>query len=39
MGFPGGSVVKNPPANAGGEVEMQGLEGGPQGRGYMYACD
>ena len=23
----------------GGEVEMQGSEGGPQGRGYMYACD
>ena len=26
MGFPGGSVVKNPPANAGNVVQSLGLE-------------
>ena len=28
-GFPGGAVVKNPPANAGDKVSISGLGGSP----------
>ena len=31
MGFPGGSVVKNPPANAGDSGLIPGLERSPGG--------
>ena len=29
VGFPGGSVIKNPPANAGDEVSIPGSERSP----------
>ena len=41
MGFPGGSVVKNPPANAGDLGLIPGLERSPgEGNGYplQYSC-
>ena len=43
MGFPGGSVVKNPPANAGdGEVclipESERSPGGRNGNPLQYSC-
>ena len=36
MGFPGGSVVKNPPANAGDGGSIPGLERSP-GKGDDYS--
>ena len=41
LGFPGGSVVKNPPANAGGIGSTPGLGRSPgEGNGYplQYSC-
>ena len=41
MGFPGGSVVKNPPANAGDAGSIPGLEGSPgegNGNPLQYSC-
>ena len=39
MGFPGGSVVKNPSANAGDAVLTLGLGRSPgEGNGHQYAC-
>ena len=41
MGFPGGSVVKNPPANAGDVGSIPGLEGSPgegNGNPLQYSC-
>ena len=40
-GFPGGSVVKNPPANAGDEDLIPGLgrsPGGGNGNPLQYSC-
>ena len=34
MGFPGGTVVKNPPANAGDKSSIPGLGGSPGGGTY-----
>ena len=31
LGFPGGSVIKNPPANAGDSGSVPGLGGSPRG--------
>ena len=41
MGFPGGSVVKNPPTNAGDVGSIPGLEGSPgegNGNPLQYSC-
>ena len=41
MGFPGDSVVKNPPANAGDSVLIPGLEKSPgegNGNPLQYCC-
>ena len=41
MGFPGGSVVKNPPANAGDEGSISGLKRSPgegNGNSLQYSC-
>ena len=41
MGFPGGSAVKNPPANAGDMDTIPGsgrLRGGGQGNPLQYSC-
>ena len=41
MGFPGGSVVKNPPANAGdaGSIPASGRSpGGGHGNPFQYSC-
>ena len=41
MGFPGDSVVKNPPANAGDSVLIPGLEKSPgegNGNPFQYCC-
>ena len=41
MGFPGGSVVKNPPANAGdaGSIPASGRSpGGGHGNPLQYSC-
>ena len=41
MGFPGGSVVKNPSANAGDTVSALGLGRSPgegNGNPFQYAC-
>ena len=41
MGFPGGSVVKNPPAKAGDAGLISGLErtpGGRSGNPLQYSC-
>ena len=41
MGFPGGSVVKNPPANAGDSDLIPGSErspGGGNGNPLQYSC-
>ena len=41
LGFPSGPVVKNPPANAGDESSIPGLEGSPgEGNGdpVEYSC-
>ena len=41
MGFPGGSVVKNPPANAGdmGSIPGSGISpGGGNGNPLQYSC-
>ena len=41
MGFPGGSVVKNPPANAGDTGSIPGLgrsPGGGNGNPLQYSC-
>ena len=44
MGFPGGTVVKNPPANAGNEREMGSISGsgrssgGGNGNPLQYSC-
>ena len=41
MGFPGDSVVKNPPANAGDSVLIPGLEKSPgegNGNPLQYFC-
>ena len=41
MGFPGGSVVKNPPANAGGTGFIPGSERSPgeeNGNPLQYSC-
>ena len=41
LGFPGGSVVKNLPANAGGTGSISGLgksPGGGNGNPFQYAC-
>ena len=41
MGFPGGSVVKNPPANAEDLSSILGLgrsPGGGQGNPFQYSC-
>ena len=41
LGFPGGSVVKNPPANAGDEVLIPGSgssPGGGNGNSLRYSC-
>ena len=41
MGFPGGSVVKNPPANAGDAVSIPGSERSPgeeNGTPLQYSC-
>ena len=41
MGFPGGSVIKNPPANAGDAVSVPGLGRSPrEGNGNLvqYTC-
>ena len=44
MGFPGGSVVKNPPANAGdtggsGLIPGSGISpGGEHGNPFQYSC-
>ena len=41
MGFPGGSVVKNPPANAGdiGSIPGPGRSpGGGNGNPHQYSC-
>ena len=40
-GFPGGSVVKNPPANAGGEHSIPGSGRSPEernGNSLQYSC-
>ena len=41
MGFPGGSVVKNLPANAGDAISISGLgrcPGGGHGNPLQYSC-
>ena len=44
MGFPGGTVVKNPPANAGNEREMGSISGSGRSSGggnsnlLQYSC-
>ena len=41
LGFPGGSAVKNPPANAGDEGSVPGLgrsSGGGNGNPFHYSC-
>jgi len=41
MGFPGGSVIKNPPANAGDTCSIPGSGRSPgEGNGYplQYTC-
>ena len=41
MGFPGGSVVKNPPASAGDAILVSGLGrslGGGHGNPLQYSC-
>jgi len=41
MGFPGGSVVKNPPANAGDTGSIPGLGRSPgkgNGNSLQYSC-
>ena len=41
MGFPGGSVIKNPPANAGDAVSVPGLGRSPRegnGNPAQYTC-
>ena len=41
MGFPGGSVVKNPPANArdvSSIPELGGSPGGGNGNPFQYSC-
>ena len=41
MGFPGGSVVKNPPANVGDMGSLPGLgrcPGGGNGNPFQYSC-
>ena len=41
MGFPGGSVIKNPPANAGDMGSIPGLEKSPgegNGNQLQYSC-
>ena len=41
MGFPGGSVVKNPPASTGDAVLVSGLGGSPgggHGNPLQYSC-
>ena len=41
MGFPGGSVVKNLPANAGDAISISGLgrcPGGGHGNPRQYSC-
>ena len=40
MGFPGGSLVKNPPANAGdaGSIPGQGRSGEGNGNPLRYSC-
>jgi len=41
MGFPGGSVVKNPPANAGEAGSVSGLgrsSGEGNGNSLQYSC-
>ena len=44
MGFPGGSVVKNPPANVGDSVDMGSIpgsgisSGGGNGNPLQYSC-
>ena len=40
VGFPGGSVVKNPPANAGdaGSVPDSGISPGKNGNPLQYSC-
>ena len=37
LGFPGGSVVKNPPANAGNAGDV-GDPGGRNGNPHQYSC-
>ena len=41
MGFPGGSVIKNPPANAGDTISIPGLGRSPRegnGNPVQYTC-
>ena len=41
MGFPGGSVIKNPPANAGDAGSVPGLGRSPReenGNPFQYSC-
>ena len=41
MGFPGGSLIKNPPANAGDLGSIPGLgssPGGGNGNPFQYSC-
>ena len=41
MGFPGGTVVKNPPANAGDSGSIPGSgrsPGGGNGNPFQYSC-
>ena len=41
MGLPGGSVIKNPPANAGDTSSISGLERSPvkgNGNPFQYSC-
>ena len=39
MAFPGGSVIKNPPANAGDTVSIPGSEPGKEnGNPLQYSC-